>query len=80
MTLEKVLDAAYEKIVFSDKVPQVAPDVYDQDWINQRWKEFLEKRGITSQKKQGYTKVFPSSPLYIPPKLARKMLVLGYLP
>jgi hypothetical protein len=80
MTLEKVLDAAWQKIFFSPDCPQVAPDVYDQDWIDQKWKEFLEQRGISEKKKKGWVKVFPSYPLYIPPKLAEKMLVLGYLP
>lgn len=86
MTLDQILDAAYLKIVFSDDVPKVAPDIYDQDWIYQKWGEFLEQRGITKKKKKGYTKAFSDSPLifgyvyYIPPELAQKMLVLGYLP
>ena len=80
MTLDQILDASYMKIVFSDDVPKVAPDIYDQDWIYQKWGEFLEQRGITKKKKKGYTKAFPDSPLYIPPELAQKMLVLGYLP
>lgn len=89
MTLDQILGAAYLKIVFSDDVPKVAPDTYDQDWIYQKWGEFLEQRGITKKKKKGYTKAFPDSPgrffllpgpLYIPPELAQKMLVLGYLP
>jgi hypothetical protein len=79
-TLEKVISGAYLLIFFSQDVPKVA-NTHDQNWINQKWEEFLEQRGITSQMKRGYAKVFHlERPIYIPPELAEKMITLRYLP
>lgn len=85
MNLGDILGEAYQRIVFSPEVPLLEkdPPIYDQDWITARWTEFLEERGITKNYRRGWPHFFSWNQgytLYIPPDLAAKMLVLGYLP
>jgi hypothetical protein len=68
VTLEQIVNDAYVRFKKAN-----GPDTVN-------FLRLLEERGIISEKKEGYVKVFKGCPLYIPPELAERMLILGYLP
>jgi hypothetical protein len=69
VTLEKIIDEAYVRFRKASGPDHAV-----------RFVDFLEERGITMKEKEGWPKAFKTFSLYIPPELAKRMLVLGYLP